>query len=276
MCAPCYAPVAIQRPYKRQRLAEDYRFAFLALPTEVRLLIYEYVVAPNVLVIDSYQSPLPDSQVPNCPPEYQGRTFCLDKTRRPFNTLEILRTCKLIRDEATPIACRPRELKLEPLRYFFEYRDFQFAEGKDYEQTIVRPSVLSHVFRLESLDITIRFRDGNLGQALAHSRGLADCLNAGLIARRISLGLEVPDDEHGLAGRRPCSNVQPLDLVTAGHIEVLRLWKTKLTQAHLAERVQILCTKRNYMIAAWTKERGGDWEPKERKYEILRYGKPSV
>lgn len=118
------------------------------------------------------------------------------------------------------------------------------------------PTKFAILHRVDSLNIELNLREDSFNQENAHSRALAENLKSGLIARRITVKIELAALHH----------VWLLSSTAAGqetwiynHIKLLGLWRTALVGMRLPEVAEVLITHGNEKVIVWERTRDEGW-----------------
>jgi hypothetical protein len=163
------------------------RCFFLELPPELRLHIYSYLVKPETIEIYSFWSGRP--YIWDMPEVAASLFHAVTTPSGPMHGLDpnILRTCRLIHQEAQPLLYQPVSLHLRPSIY-----EDKSKMGEPY----FHPSKLRNIRSLSTLQVHLLVLTDSFKEDLEHMRLLMPCLSSKLEVGTLSIHIE---DEIGTA-----------------------------------------------------------------------------
>ena len=165
--------------------SNDETFAFLELPKELRLNIYEYLHLAEYLELFSYDEPSVQHLTGDQLAQSRFYAWSVGKTL----DVAILRTCKFMHSEAQNILYSPTTLELSP-----SVRDTGYKQNQP--TAIMNATALSQLRQVEELKLNIIVTNPtNLTRSedVVHSRALAKCLHHRVRLQTISLEILVGD-----------------------------------------------------------------------------------
>lgn len=270
-------------------------FPFQWLPKELRLEIYEYILKPEYLMITSKwssglraKSITAQMQISGTDePVYYAKGVHDGKEEKTLYPA-ILRTCNQIHAEAKTILYRPETLILSPL--MMPLKPKRHAEANIFRhhspgtvplspltipvtpkrhaekrrQLPVQPSALSAIHRLEALQIDIKLHADTNGEALVHWKSIAQHLNSSLVARSITINVQVCWYELAVARPPIQGDVPRTTRAMAEQLAIFRLLRDALGGARYAEQVRICYDSQGMSRVNWTKDRGGEWREEKK------------
>lgn len=149
------------------------------LPKELRLNVYEYLVKPSEIHIKSKDEPTLSglSKQDIAATEFHTKGFNDDSLH-----LALLRTCRMIYNEALPILTRPSILVMHP--------SAPESADDDDDGPVVDASWLPQLHLLDTLRLTLGTVPNIVTEDLQHSQFLANCLGGKFRLKSLELVID--------------------------------------------------------------------------------------
>ncbi|KAK5730625.1 hypothetical protein LTR15_000562 [Elasticomyces elasticus] len=206
---------------------------FLALPKELRLQIYEYLLRPDCIQLHSYDH---ETLAADATVYYADMDRILPRSLHP----QILRTCRQVVDEAQATLYAPDHLRLKPAVRRYDFLNMNL---------LARPFPASRLCQNRSLQtLTVKFCTSfaTMAADLLHSIGLAELLDEKRV-RELKL---VVNDAWWLSLNKGLSEEIMVSLE-----DMIRTWMTTVK----AERVRVQAGCGFGCSRIWCKYGNGEW-----------------
>ena len=223
-------------------------FNFLGLPKELRLNVYDYTLRPHTLRIYSYER----DSVQDDTNDQLARTVFWTEPSTMEVWPQLLRTCKVIHDEAENILFSPSNLDLCP----------SFAEGgPDENDALFDATKLFRIHRLEQLKLELIATARSRTEDVMHSRILKECISPGATIGKVVVRIRDTHSNEYIPGEnRPNLNAM---------LEVLNTWNGVLKSANY--EVLVIADDDVEIEAGWSKTGNGPWEAHKPAGECYTY-----